>query len=94
MTKAFSQDSLVEYGSRRVIITLTAIICTLLEIIDSTIVNVALNDMRGNLGEMIFSRARLSSYLSMSRCDESIVSRLEKREAEFDDDTLCYIQKI
>ena len=45
-----AQDSLVEYGSRRVIITLTAIICTLLEIIDTTIVNVALNDMRGNLG--------------------------------------------
>ena len=50
MAKAFSQDSLVEYGSRRVIITITAIICTLLEIIDTTIVNVALNDMRGNLG--------------------------------------------
>jgi DHA2 family multidrug resistance protein len=50
MAQAFSQDSLVEYGSRRVIITLTAIICTLLEIIDTTIVNVALNDMRGNLG--------------------------------------------
>jgi MFS transporter, DHA2 family, multidrug resistance protein len=50
MAKAISYDSLVEYGSRRVIITLTAIICTLLEIIDTTIVNVALNDMRGNLG--------------------------------------------
>src|SRR5450755_4857020 len=50
MAQAFSQDSLVEYGFRRVIITLTAIICTLLEIIDTTIVNVALNDMRGNLG--------------------------------------------
>ncbi len=47
---SLSQDSLVEYGSRRVIITITAIICTLLEIIDTTIVNVALNDMRGNLG--------------------------------------------
>jgi len=33
-----------------VIITLTAIICTLLEIVDTTIVNVALNDMKGNLG--------------------------------------------
>lgn len=44
------QESLVEYGSRRVIITLTAILCALLEIVDSTIVNVALNDMRGNLG--------------------------------------------
>jgi DHA2 family multidrug resistance protein len=44
------QDSLVEYGSRRVIITITAILCTLLEIVDTTVVNVALNDMRGNLG--------------------------------------------
>src|SRR5436305_8263274 len=44
------QESLVEYGSRRVIVTITAIVCALLEIVDSTIVNVALNDMRGNLG--------------------------------------------
>ena len=44
------QESLVEYGSRRVIITITAIMCALLEIVDSTIVNVALNDMKGNLG--------------------------------------------
>lgn len=44
------QASLVEYGSRRVIITITAIICALLEIVDTTIVNVALNDMKGNLG--------------------------------------------
>ena len=43
-------DSLVEYGSRRVIITITAILCALLEIVDTTIVNVALNDMRGTLG--------------------------------------------
>ncbi len=43
-------ESLVEYGSRRVIITITAILCTLLEIVDTTIVNVALNDMRGTLG--------------------------------------------
>ena len=50
MAKAFSPDSLVEYGSRRVIITITAIICTLLEIIDTTIVNVALNDMQGKSG--------------------------------------------
>lgn len=44
------QDSLVEYGARRVIVTLTAILCTVLQIVDSTIVNVALNDMKGNLG--------------------------------------------
>lgn len=44
------QASLVEYGARRVIITITAIFCALLEIVDTTIVNVALNDMRGSLG--------------------------------------------
>jgi DHA2 family multidrug resistance protein len=44
------QESLVEYGFNRVIITITAIMCALLEIIDTTIVNVALNQMRGNLG--------------------------------------------
>ncbi len=43
-------DSLIEYGWTRVIITITAILCALLEIIDTTIVNVALNDMQGNLG--------------------------------------------
>ncbi|GEP89226.1 MFS transporter, DHA2 family, multidrug resistance protein [Chitinophaga terrae (ex Kim and Jung 2007)] len=44
------QESLIEYGSRRVIITITAIFCALLEIVDTTIVNVALNEMRGNMG--------------------------------------------
>src|SRR5881392_35051 len=44
------QESLVEYGSRRVVVTITAIICALLEIVDTTIVNVALKDMQGNLG--------------------------------------------
>ena len=44
------ENDLVEYGFRRVIITVTAILCALLEIIDTTIVNVALNDMRGSLG--------------------------------------------
>ncbi|GAB3350325.1 MDR family MFS transporter [Arachidicoccus ginsenosidivorans] len=44
------QDSLVEYGARRVVIVITAILCALLEIVDTTIVNVALNDMKGNLG--------------------------------------------
>jgi DHA2 family multidrug resistance protein len=44
------QESLVEYGPRRVIITLTAIFCALLEIVDTTIVNVALKEMQGNLG--------------------------------------------
>lgn len=44
------EDNLVEYGFRRVIITITAVLCALLEIVDTTIVNVALNDMRGSLG--------------------------------------------
>ncbi len=43
-------EDLVEYGYRRVIITITAVLCALLEIVDTTIVNVALNDMRGTLG--------------------------------------------
>jgi len=44
------QESLVEYGARRVIVTITAVFCALLEIIDTTIVNVALPNMRGSLG--------------------------------------------
>src|SRR3954469_4649068 len=44
------QNSLVMYGAARVVITLTAIMCALLEIVDTTIVNVALSDMKGNLG--------------------------------------------
>ena len=42
-------ESLVEYGGRRAIITITAIFCALLEIVDTTIVNVALNNMQGTL---------------------------------------------
>src|ERR1043165_7256644 len=43
-------NSLVEYGARRAIVTITAILCALLEIVDTTIVNVAITDMRGSLG--------------------------------------------
>jgi DHA2 family multidrug resistance protein len=43
-------EDLVEYGFRRVIITITAVLCALLEIVDTTIVNVALTNMRGSLG--------------------------------------------
>jgi DHA2 family multidrug resistance protein len=42
--------SLVAYGSRRVIITVTAVVCALLQIIDTTIVNIALPTMQGSLG--------------------------------------------
>jgi DHA2 family multidrug resistance protein len=48
-----SSESLVEYGSRRAIITITAIFCALLEIVDTTIVNVALQTMSGNMGATI-----------------------------------------
>lgn len=50
MATAIVQEDLVEYGFRRVIITITAVLCALLEIVDTTIVNVALNNMRGSLG--------------------------------------------
>ncbi len=49
-TAPIVQDDLVEYGFRRTIITITAVLCALLEIVDTTIVNVALNNMRGSLG--------------------------------------------
>ena len=45
-----NDNSLVEYGARRAIVTITAILCALLEIVDTTIVNVALTDMKGNMG--------------------------------------------
>lgn len=44
------ENSLVEYGSRRVIVTITAVVCALLQIIDTTIVNIALPTMQGSLG--------------------------------------------
>jgi DHA2 family multidrug resistance protein len=50
MTAVQGEDDLVEYGYRRVIITITAVLCALLEIVDTTIVNVALTHMRGSLG--------------------------------------------
>ena len=43
-------DSLVEYGFRRGIIVAMAVLCALLEIVDTTIVNVALDSMKGSLG--------------------------------------------
>ncbi|WP_158800182.1 DHA2 family efflux MFS transporter permease subunit [Pedobacter sp. L105] len=43
-------DTMVEYGTRRMIITLVAMLCAILELLDTTIVNVALNDLQGNLG--------------------------------------------
>ena len=50
MVATAGEDDLVEYGLRRVIITITAVMCALLEIVDTTIVNVALTNMRGSLG--------------------------------------------
>jgi DHA2 family multidrug resistance protein len=44
------EESLVVYGSRRVIVTVTAVVCALLQIIDTTIVNIALPTMQGSLG--------------------------------------------
>jgi DHA2 family multidrug resistance protein len=52
-TAKIDDNSMIEYGFRRAIITLTVVICTLLEIIDTTIVNVASNHLMGNLGATI-----------------------------------------
>jgi MFS transporter, DHA2 family, multidrug resistance protein len=43
-------NSVVEYGLRRAIVSVAVIAATLLEIIDTTIVNVALPNIQGNLG--------------------------------------------
>lgn len=43
-------NSTVEYGFRRFIITITVIACSLLELIDTSIVNVATTQLMGNLG--------------------------------------------
>ncbi|TAM56324.1 DHA2 family efflux MFS transporter permease subunit [bacterium] len=45
--------SLVEYGWRRLLVTLAVSLATMLEIVDSTIVNVALPTIQGNLGATI-----------------------------------------
>lgn len=42
--------STIEYGMRRVVITVTVILCSLLELIDTSIVNVATTNLMGNLG--------------------------------------------
>ncbi|MHB8146407.1 MAG: MFS transporter, partial [Vulcanimicrobiaceae bacterium] len=44
------QRSVVEYGWRRIIVSLAVISATLLEIVDTTIVNVALPNIQGNYG--------------------------------------------
>ncbi len=46
-------NSLIEHGARRYIITVTVVLCTLLELIDTTVVNVATNTLMGNLGATI-----------------------------------------
>ncbi len=43
-------DAGVEYGLRRVLVTIAVITATLLEIVDTTIVNVALPNIQGNFG--------------------------------------------
>jgi DHA2 family multidrug resistance protein len=47
-------NSLIEHGARRYIITVTVVLCTLLELIDTTVVNVATNTLMGNLGATHF----------------------------------------
>jgi DHA2 family multidrug resistance protein len=56
------EDDLVEYGFRRVIITITAVLCALFEIVDVTIVNVALNNMRGSLGASLTDAWVITAY--------------------------------
>ncbi|MFM6976327.1 MAG: DHA2 family efflux MFS transporter permease subunit [Sphingobacteriaceae bacterium] len=43
-------ESTIEYGFRKWIIAITVIVCSLLELIDTSIVNVAITQLMGNLG--------------------------------------------
>ncbi|MDE2572647.1 MAG: MFS transporter, partial [bacterium] len=47
------QSNVIEYGWRRLLVTLAVSLATLLEIVDSTIVNVSLPTIQGNLGATI-----------------------------------------
>lgn len=51
-------NTVVKYGIRRVTITLTAMLCAIPELLDTTIVNVALNDLQGNLGATLSQRTK------------------------------------
>jgi MFS transporter, DHA2 family, multidrug resistance protein len=53
MTNAPDRISVVEYGMRRTIITAALTLATLLEIVDVTIVNVALPNIQGNFGASV-----------------------------------------
>jgi DHA2 family multidrug resistance protein len=52
-----SSQSVIEYGRRRTIVTLAIVIATLLEIVDVTIVNVALPNIQGNFGASVTQAA-------------------------------------
>jgi DHA2 family multidrug resistance protein len=46
-------NDVIEYGARRTFVTLAITIATLLEIVDITIVNVALPNIQGNFGASV-----------------------------------------
>ncbi len=50
---AYAPRSVIEYGWRRTLITLAIVTATLLEIVDVTIVNVALPNIQGNFGASV-----------------------------------------
>jgi len=49
----YAPRSVIEYGRRRALITLAIVTATLLEIVDTTIVNVALPNIEGNFGATV-----------------------------------------
>jgi DHA2 family multidrug resistance protein len=53
--------SVIEYGRRRALITLAIVTATLLEIVDTTIVNVALPNIEGNFGASVDQAAWIST---------------------------------
>ena len=55
---------------------------------------IAVKKRPSNLGELIYSRAKLSNFLVKDSTDESSIKISEVRERSKEDNTSCYIQKI
>jgi hypothetical protein len=62
-------NSLIEHGARRYIITVTVVLCTLLELIDTTVVNVATNTLMGNLGATLSEVSWVIACLCNCQCN-------------------------
>ena len=69
MSAHSSESTVIEYGFRRFVVTAAVIIATLLEIVDVTIVNVALPNIEGNFGASIDQAAWIGTGYLIANVD-------------------------